>query len=495
MSLNCDELGELDLPPLLDPDDFKVEPASWELGELEGASLMPLPPLPAQPQSAPAAASSGKAGPAGAVAVDPELEKRRAQNREAMQRYRQRQRQKRTELARLEKEANASTNRVLEVTLALREEWLKLLLQTAAAAAASGEDGASSCSAADVPGPPRGASSGAATGAGTAAMAPPPAREPPMLLPPGGGGVFGPPDLDFSHLARRPKLVTALAKAALATPGMLAAVRAMTPEQFFAQWDHAINRCAELLAVVDATSSKEAEAELLHLVMNACLVFDCMMLVNPVNIKRLFARTLPPPAEGQPPIHDHWRSVAASITLTDAQRHILRQEFRSFRRRHAQLAATCNGALLGVRAAAAAAAAGPGAAAAAAEAAAAPGSPSFAAARNGGTMAGMVDRYVQLVEQAGQLSAAADEAWVNLLAFSDAAFLSLSPLQAARLLATSRPHFPDSVQLVQAVLEAGGDASDGGLSMLEDDAEGSGGGEEVQQPAPSMAAGQLPPQG
>lgn len=378
MSLNCDELGELDLPPLLDPDDFKVEPASWELGELEGASLMPLPPLPAQPQSAPAAASSGKAGPAGAVAVDPELEKRRAQNREAMQRYRQRQRQKRTELvhqteelreqleqARLEKEANASTNRVLEVTLALREEWLKLLLQvrhaqhagsaaaaasaastgsptaqTAAAAAASGEDGASSCSAADVPGPPRGASSGAATGAGTAAMAPPPAREPPMLLPPGGGGVFGPPDLDFSHLARRPKLVTALAKAALATPGMLAAVRAMTPEQFFAQWDHAINRCAELLAVVDATSSKEAEAELLHLVMNACLVFDCMMLVNPVNIKRLFARTLPPPAEGQPPIHDHWRSVAASITLTDAQRHILRQEFRSFRRRHAQLAAT-----------------------------------------------------------------------------------------------------------------------------------------------------------
>lgn len=189
-----------------------------------------------------------------------------------------------------------------------------------------------------------------------------------------------------------------------------------------------------------------------------CLFLDLVTLLQPNHFKLLVAtRSLAPqPDEG---VHAQWQAVVSTLCLTPAQLRGLRAEWQAFLAIQAQLAGAANAAAAGVAAAAPAqtpqCATGsqqlpsPAAAAAAVEQPAA-------------SMAAQVERYVQLAERVGELAAAADAHWAALLAFSDATWYMLTPLQGARLLAACRPFYPDPIQLVRALLEAEVEEAGGG---------------------------------
>ena len=195
------------------------------------------------------------------------------------------------------------------------------------------------------------------------------------------------------------------------------------------------------------------------------MFFDLVTLLRPDCLKLLMAaRGMAEPPPGQA-LHPQCRDALAALRLTPAQRRGLVAEWRAFRERQAELAGAAGAAAAGVAAAAPAAAAGPALQPAAGgqqiqqlglleTAAAAPAAAASQAAwAPAASLAAQVDQYLRLAGHAGQLAAAADARWASLLAFSDAAWYMLTPLQGARLLAACRPSYPDPIQLARALEE------------------------------------------
>lgn len=191
------------------------------------------------------------------------------------------------------------------------------------------------------------------------------------------------------------------------------------------------------------------------------------------------------------------RQAVASLRLSSGQRRGFLAEWRAFQARQAELASAANAAVAGV--AAAAAPAGlpaadgqpPAAAAAAAVAQAAEAAPVY-------SFAAHAERCMRLAERAGQLAAAADAHAAALLAFSDATWYILTPMQGARLLVACGESYPDPIQLALAVEAAGAEAADSAESngsssrpphaLLEAAAEGDGSACEARQAECDAAA-------
>ena len=322
-----------------------------------------------------------------------------------------------------------------------------------------------------------------------------------------------------------PTLAGDIAAALRASPSLLATVGAVTPAQLVAMWDSLLAQLAELLATVEASGCKSAERQLVSLMIESvsgpaaselqfaalpppppapaahpsqpllppptastclqCLFFDLVTLLRPAHFKLFMAARGVAPG-GSP--RAQWGEVVAALRLTPAQRRGLTAEWHAFKARQAELAAAASAAAARVAAAAAApvpqcaadgqpAGAAPTAAAAAVESAAPPAS-----------LMAVVEHYMRLAEGTGELAAAADARWASLLAYSDAAWYRLTPLQGARLLAACRPFYPDPIQIGMALEQAEAEAEAAAEAEAEGEAEAAAaGGSEVP------ASGSQPP--
>lgn len=189
-----------------------------------------------------------------------------------------------------------------------------------------------------------------------------------------------------------------------------------------------------------------------------CLFFDLLTLLRPDYLEMFISeRAMTAGGDAQARL----RQAVASLRLSPGQRRGFLAEWRAFQARQAELASAANAAVAGVAAAAAPAglptADGQPPAAAAA---AAPPAADEAEAAPVYSFAAHAERCMRLAERAGQLAAAADAHAAALLAFSDATWYILTPMQGARLLVACGESYPDPIQLALAVEAAGAEAAD-----------------------------------
>ncbi|PRW57571.1 hypothetical protein C2E21_3307 [Chlorella sorokiniana] len=209
-------------------------------------------------------------------------------------------------------------------------------------------------------------------------------------------------------------------------PDLLQQALQAPPEDLVEGWRRAAAAFKEILERFDATG-RAAELEQIHRIFRDLSGLMAITLhYRPENAQALFAT-----AAQAPP--GHWERIAACLEPTQAQRATLRHMWRAFA---GQLQAIRAERAQAMQAAVAASGVAPS---------------DLPASTLGGVMSG----YLALFEATGRLNTLQDEEFIAMLQLLARMGAVFSPIQKARLAAASSPYFPDSVQLVRLLAEGG----------------------------------------
>ncbi|GAB4816020.1 hypothetical protein N2152v2_003066 [Parachlorella kessleri] len=210
-------------------------------------------------------------------------------------------------------------------------------------------------------------------------------------------------------------------------PGVVEEVKACTPQQFVKGWQTLAGRIRDVLIEYDMTRNPSTLLRLKPLMESWGVTMMLMLRYKPSCVQRLFA------SSAEHGILEHealekWESIAAAMALTPGQRQRYVREFETYRSRAQGLREQREQAVARIQ-----------------QASIVPTS------MQGLGLNGIMSSYLQVADATAELASAPAQEFAELLDYMSRVGRVLTPLQKARVLAMSHPHFPEMFQIAEAV--------------------------------------------